>query len=208
MVFLLIPQPDGSLRELPVTADMLVLGRAEDCDVVIAGRLISRQHARLRREGHVYLIEDLESRNGTFLNGEPLREPAPLHDGDRIDLGGSTVVIFADGDATSTRPYAPAQGIWIDVDAQDVWVDGRRVSPPLSPAQFTLLQLLLARADQVCSRAEIIDAVWPEASGGVSDEALDALIKRTRARLSETSPGQRYLVSLRGRGLVLRLRPA
>jgi DNA-binding response OmpR family regulator len=94
-------------------------------------------------------------------------------------------------------------GVWLDVAAQDVWVDGLRLSPQLSPAQFKLLQMLAARIDQLCSRAEIVAAVWPSVADGVSDEAIDALIKRLRARLGEVPAGQRYLTTLRGRGLIL-----
>ena len=201
---LLIQQLDGSLREVSLAAERTVLGRAAECDVVVEGRLISRQHACIRRSGGAYILEDLGSHNGTTLNGQLLARPWTLHDGDRIELGGVGRLIFVDGDATSTRPMPPAADIALDLVAQDVWVDGQRLVPPLSPAQFSLLQLLLARANQICTRDEIVAAVWPEAHGGVSDEAIDALIKRLRARLAEAPNGQRYLVTLRGRGLMLR----
>lgn len=201
---LLIQQPDGSLREVPLVAERTVLGRAPECDVVVEGRLISRQHACIQHSGGAYVLEDLGSHNGTTLNGQALARPQALHDGNRIELGGVGRLVFVDSDATSTRPMPPAADIALDLVAQDVWVDGQRLAPPLSPAQFSLLQLLLARANQICTRDDIVAAVWPEAHGGVSDEAIDALIKRLRARLGEVPNGQRYLVTLRGRGLMLR----
>lgn len=204
---LLIQEPDGSLREAPLLGERIVLGRDPSCDIVIAGRLISRQHAAIRRRGTSYTLEDLGSRNGTSINGEMLAGPRALHDGDQIDLGGIGRLTFADGDATNTRPVPHAVGIWLDAATQDAWVDGHRLEPKLSPAQFTMLQALLARADQICSRDEIVAAVWPEVSDGVSDEALDALINRVRARLGEVPGGQSYLVTLRGRGLMVRSRP-
>ena len=73
---------------------------------------------------------------------------------------------------------ASALGIWIDRAAQDVWVDRQRLSPQLSPAQFNLIAALAARIDQVCSRAEIVAAIWPDVTDGVSDEAIDALAHR------------------------------
>jgi DNA-binding response OmpR family regulator len=200
---LLIQQPDGSIREVPLRADRTLLGRAAECDIVIEGRLVSRQHAAIGRVGAAYILEDLGSHNGTCVNGQPLNGPLALRDGDRIELGGVGRVTFVDGDATSTRPQAPAAGVWLDLAAQDVWVDGQRLSPPLSPAQFNLLQALNERLDQVCTRGDIIAAVWPDAVDGVSDEAIDALIKRVRARLAEAPGGQRYLTTLRGRGLML-----
>jgi DNA-binding response OmpR family regulator len=200
---LLIQQPDGSIQEVPLQADHMVLGRAPECDIVVEGRLISRQHATIRRAGATYTLEDLGSHNGTMVNGRRLSEPWTLHDGDMIELGGVGRLTFVDGDATRTRPQAPAVGVWLDHAAQDVWVDGQRLSPQLSPAQFNLLAALAAQIDQVCSRAAIIAAIWPDVIDGVSDEAIDALIKRVRARLAEARGGQRYLATLRGRGLML-----
>jgi DNA-binding response OmpR family regulator len=206
-VALLIQEPDGSLREEPLLAERVVLGRDPSCDIVIAGRLVSRQHAAINRHGSTYTLEDLGSRNGTAVNGEALDGPRALRDGDRIDLGGIGRLTFADGDATNTRPVPHAVGIWLDAATQDVWVDGHRLEPKLSPAQYTMLQALVARADQICSRDEIVAAVWPDIADGVSDEALDALIKRVRARLAEVPGGQAYLVTLRGRGLMARSHP-
>jgi hypothetical protein len=200
---LLIQQPDGSVYEVPLHAERMVLGRAPECDIIVEGRLISRQHATISRLGATYTLEDLDSHNGTMVNGQPLGEPWVLRDGDQIELGGVGRMTFVDGDATSTRPQAPALGVWLDRAAQEVWVDGQRLSPQLSPAQFNLIAALAARLDQVCSRAEIVAAVWPDVVDGVSDEAIDALIKRVRARLAEAPGGQRYLATLRSRGLML-----
>ena len=49
----------------------------------------SSRHARITRQGHVVVIEDLGSTNGTYLNEEPLNGPQPLHAGDRIRIGDS-----------------------------------------------------------------------------------------------------------------------
>jgi DNA-binding response OmpR family regulator len=94
--------------------------------------------------------------------------------------------------------------VWSDEAAQDVWVDGQRLSPQLSPAQFGLLQLLIANTGRVCTRDEIVAVVWPDDADGVSDDAVDGLIKRVRARLNEVPDGGRYLHNVRGRGLILR----
>jgi DNA-binding response OmpR family regulator len=200
---LLIQQPDGSMHEVPLQAERVVLGRAPECDIMVEGRLISRQHAAISRQGTIYTLEDLGSHNGTAVNGRRVSGPWVLRAGDQIELGGVGRLTFVDGDATSTRPQAPAIGVWLDHAAQDVWVDGQRLSPQLSPAQFNLVAALAERLDQVCSRAEIVALVWPDVTDGVSDEAIDALIKRVRARLAETPGGQRYLTTLRGRGLML-----
>jgi hypothetical protein len=64
------------------------LGRG-DVEIHLEDPFASSRHARIFREGHVYVLEDLGSTNGTYLNNEPLRGPAPLHPGDRIRIGDS-----------------------------------------------------------------------------------------------------------------------
>ena len=66
-----------------------VLGRGADADIVLQDSFASSRHARLVPQGDVVVLEDLGSTNGTYLNGEPLTGPQPLHDGDRIRIGDS-----------------------------------------------------------------------------------------------------------------------
>jgi FHA domain len=62
------------------------LGRGE-VEIRLDDPFASARHARISRQGHVVVIEDLGSTNGTYLNEEPLGGPAPLHPGDRIRIG-------------------------------------------------------------------------------------------------------------------------
>jgi pSer/pThr/pTyr-binding forkhead associated (FHA) protein len=64
------------------------LGRGE-VEIRLEDPFASSRHARISREGPVVVIEDLGSTNGTYLNGELLTGPQPLHDGDRIRIGDS-----------------------------------------------------------------------------------------------------------------------
>jgi CheY-like chemotaxis protein len=71
---------------IPVTHFPFVVGRNPDSDHRINDPMISRRHCAISvRDGRVW-VEDLGSRNGTRLNGEPLTEARPLGDGDRLDL--------------------------------------------------------------------------------------------------------------------------
>ncbi len=65
-----------------------MLGRG-DVEIKLDDPFASSQHARIFREGPVFVIEDLGSTNGTYLNDEPLNGPQPLHPGDRIRIGDS-----------------------------------------------------------------------------------------------------------------------
>jgi FHA domain len=64
------------------------LGRG-DVEIQLDDPFASSRHARITRQGHVVVIEDLGSTNGTYLNEEPLTGPQPLHPGDRIRIGDS-----------------------------------------------------------------------------------------------------------------------
>jgi hypothetical protein len=66
-----------------------LLGRGSEADIVLQDSFSSSSHARLYPQGDSVVVEDLGSTNGTYLNGEPLGGPQPLHDGDRIRIGDS-----------------------------------------------------------------------------------------------------------------------
>jgi hypothetical protein len=77
---------DGVAYDL---SDGAVLGRGDEVDIQLEDSFASTSHARLMPQGDVVVLEDLGSTNGTYLNGEPLRGPQPLHVGDRIRIGDS-----------------------------------------------------------------------------------------------------------------------
>jgi hypothetical protein len=66
-----------------------LLGRGDQADIMLEDSFASSRHARLVPHGDVMVLEDLGSTNGTYLNGEPLRGPQPLHAGDTIRIGDS-----------------------------------------------------------------------------------------------------------------------
>jgi hypothetical protein len=75
----------GTAYDIPEGA---TLGRG-DVEIQLDDPFASSRHARISRQGHVLVIEDLGSTNGTYLNEEPLTGPQPLHPGDRIRIGDS-----------------------------------------------------------------------------------------------------------------------
>ena len=76
----------GSAYDL---SDGAILGRGDSADIRLQDTFASTAHARLVPQGEVIVLEDLGSTNGTYLNGEPLRGPQPLHVGDSIRIGDS-----------------------------------------------------------------------------------------------------------------------
>jgi len=87
----------GSLFHLE-RAEMIV-GRSQRADIAVDDDGVSRSHARLRREGEAVWLEDLGSRNGTFVNGVRVRGPIRLADGDKVQLGRGTILKFTYHDA-------------------------------------------------------------------------------------------------------------
>ena len=84
--------PAGKVIDLP--QGELLIGRIEPAGLVISDLEVSRRHARLLfREGK-YFLEDLESANGTILNGQRISGECPLTDGDEILVGTKVVLVF------------------------------------------------------------------------------------------------------------------
>jgi diguanylate cyclase (GGDEF)-like protein len=85
---------------LPLGEADLTIGRTEESMVALADESLSRKHARFYEAAGRYFVEDLESTNGTFLNGERLVAAAALEDGARIQLGVETLLRFTLQDET------------------------------------------------------------------------------------------------------------
>lgn len=82
----------------------IVIGRHRKADVVLSKMIVSRQHARVILEGGEWFIEDLDSNNGTFVNGEQITKKQ-LSAKDRIQIG-RHVFSFEDSVAAGEDPYA------------------------------------------------------------------------------------------------------
>jgi DNA-binding winged helix-turn-helix (wHTH) protein len=72
-----------------------IVGRDPDADVHIEHGSVSRRHARVSVRGGMAVLEDLQSRNGTFVGGRRIESPVELHDGDIIGLGPVTLTFQA-----------------------------------------------------------------------------------------------------------------
>lgn len=94
-------------------------------------------------------------------------------------------------------------GVWVDVDAGDVWVDGE-LAPTLTDLEYRLLLLLYGRLDKLCDKYQIVESVWGEEYiDEVDDARIDKLVSRLRQKI-EPDPNQpRYLITVRGRGYKL-----
>ena len=189
----------------------LLIGRDPSCDVIIADRQVSRFHVRLTPNEDGVLLEDLGSKNGTYLNGNRLEDPVILSDGDMLQISLVQHFVFLSSDATVPlefempleKAHPREQLLTLDLPSRRVWLRNIELVPPLSAPQFRLLQLLYEQQGQVVERQELIDRIWGEEAVGVSEQAFDALVRRLRERLALIDPTHAFIITVRGHGLRL-----
>jgi DNA-binding winged helix-turn-helix (wHTH) protein len=184
----------------------VVMGRDSTCDIVIPDRQVSRYHARITPTKEGMILEDLGSKNGTHCNGTPLTSPLVLQDGDMVQIALAQNFQYLTSDATMPLSEEARRNgrLMMDPRSRRVWINQQQLVPPLSAQQFKLLWILYENQGQVLSRADLISVVWgEEQSAGVSDQALDALIRRLRDRLASLDPAHQYIDTVRGHGVRL-----
>lgn len=184
----------------------LLIGREATCEVVVPDRMVSRYHARVTPSPAGIVLEDLGSKNGTHCNGNPVSGKVVLQDGDLIQIALSQEFIFLISDATiplSDVKNLPGR-LRLDLRSHSVYVNGKIIDPPLSALQFHLLHVLYEQVGRVVSRQQLVNESWgEEQAAGVSDQALDALLRRLRDRIASVDPSQAYIVTVRGHGIRL-----
>ena len=191
----------------------VIIGRDDSCNVVIQNRQVSRYHARFVNLPQGVQLEDLGSKNGTHINGREVVEPVMLQDGDVIQIAYAQQFIYLSSDSTlplelptesPSETLAALRLLRLDKRSRRVWIGDEELLPPLSVSQYQLLELLYDNPGRVVTRSELIQAVWgQEDAVGVSEQALDALIRRLRDRLSAINLKHSFLVTIRGHGLRL-----
>ena len=185
--------------------EVLTIGRSEECSITLPDRQVSRYHARISWLDDCYQVEDLKSKNGTHVNGDNISESVPLEDGDEVQIALRFKFAFVDAGATAPLTIeGDYSGLRLDQEAHQVWINGNKIDPPLSLHQYRLLEKLWNSGGSVVTREQIIDVVWPETGGaGVSEQAIDALVRRLRERIAEFDDDFRYVVTVRGHGFRL-----
>ncbi len=101
---LVIRSGAGAGKVLPLEKSELHVGRDVTNDLVVSDEKVSRRHARLYSEGDQYVVEDLGSTNGTFINGARLSGPHLLRVGEQITFGETSIVSYerVDSDPNAT----------------------------------------------------------------------------------------------------------
>lgn len=200
----------------------MIVGREASCEIVVADRQVSRHHARFTVTSNGILLEDMGSKNGTYVNGQTIKEKVYLQDGDIVQIALAQKFIFLSSDATvpldsqdteiRPSPFAAAEAppensrLRLEKRSRRVWVntgsEEKEITPPLSVSQFRLLELLYENNGRVVSRYDLVTAVWGEKQVyEISEQALDALVRRLRERIASIDPDTTYIITVRGHGL-------
>jgi FHA domain len=99
------PRGDGVRSGFPLNKDHMVVGREVQCAIMLNDNSVSRQHSSVTRLAEGYLLKDMGSSNGTYVNGHRIQE-ALLKDGDRISIGDCEFWFEAPADENASVPAA------------------------------------------------------------------------------------------------------
>jgi predicted component of type VI protein secretion system len=103
-VHLFFEQGEQAGRTVPLEGTVLTMGRGSENDIVLAEHGVSRHHARIQRVPQGWVLTDLGSTNGTYVNGQRIRDGHLLQAGDRVTIGSTVVEVQLAEDAGTWLP--------------------------------------------------------------------------------------------------------
>jgi DNA-binding winged helix-turn-helix (wHTH) protein len=186
-----------------------VLGRHDECDIVLDEAAASREHALIVEADAGYHLRDLSSTNGTFVNRHRLGgELHLLRHGDILHFGANTISYRFHHSRASTLQLstvdAAPDAVMVDAKARHVYVEGQKLDPPVPRKEFDLLMLLDSKRGEAISRDEISIHVWPEQTDGdVGNHEIEQCVRRVRVRIEQDPSNPRFLLTVRGFGYKL-----
>jgi phosphoserine phosphatase RsbU/P len=102
MAFLELVKEGAPATRFAIDGERSVIGRSNDCEVPLDVAAVSRRHAAVLRTEGRFFVEDLESRNGTYLNEQRIVDRTPLRDGDELLICGQTIRFHGDAGPAGT----------------------------------------------------------------------------------------------------------
>jgi pSer/pThr/pTyr-binding forkhead associated (FHA) protein len=183
---LVLTMLDGGQRLVALDRDVTTLGRSDTCAIAVPSPTVSRLHASIKLEHDRYLLSDVGSANGTFVNGSRIEGPRQLGSGDTIWLGApENVLTFYDPEETLTIGLG-VPPVLIDDQARVVQVHG--APAPLSPLEYSLLRYLAGHPGTVCTREATFLAIWGQPyDPATCEDALNACVAKLRRNLRATA---------------------
>ena len=194
---------------IPLSVGPNTLGRRSDNDVVVDESTVSRRHALIMETAAGYILRDLNTSNGTFVNRKKIGQGEHvLRHGDRIRLAGSDVTFIFRQDGAGTvqmsRDEPPQTGSMDLAELRDREQLEEEPETSLIGKDPELLTLLEANRATVVSREEIARQVWPELlEAGLADQVIGQSIARLRAHLGDDPSKPTQLITVGEHGFLL-----
>jgi len=135
-----------------------VIGRQQGCDILLDNGAVSRNHARILENHGTYYIEDMRSRNSTFLNEQKLERRTQLQDNDRIGICDVVFLYQASGSSSSTAKEQTDPGVFTGLQL-DEDEDENRIPEILSAPQSKGSQIpAVVNGDRVIDKSAILSS--------------------------------------------------
>jgi predicted component of type VI protein secretion system len=150
-------------RSVALAGEVTVVGRSPEAHVQLEDEAVSWNHLEIERRGEVLMATDLDSRNGTALNGEPLDRPRRLRDGDTLIVGAHRLEVSV-GPATPVGATAPSEGPSVALSEEERATAAALTAPYRSEGAF---------AGRPATRAEIAESL--QVSERTAQRRLDSL---------------------------------
>lgn len=163
---------DGERRSFSISREMTVIGRRQDCDLMIPLGEISRKHCRIIREADTLRLEDMGSSNGTFHNGRRVQE-AVLSAGDTIQVGPVAFVVQIDGVPAEDEMQpnmGAAAGTGEDDDDLETLSDDLEEATPSQELDDDAMDAKLEEDDDATLGGDSPRRVRPDSSHDLDDE--------------------------------------
>jgi hypothetical protein len=190
-------------------------------DIELNDEVVSRRHVEILQKDDKYWVKDLGSTNGTMLNDDRIitGNLYELKHNSKIGLGlegtsAHIILVFKESEGTSiihqkevpTGKHGKVLLVtWLNIEEgkKEALIDGKQKK--LSKKEYELLLFLYKNAGNVCSRDEIIEAVWPESKdpSAISDATIDQLVHRLREKVEPEPAKPSRIISKKAFGYML-----
>lgn len=187
-------------KRLRLPSRPIVVGRGDSADMKINSAEMSREHCRLIADGDHVLVEDLNSSNGTFVNGRPISEQTRMQPGDRVSFGPLTLRVMGvrktsekpkpgSGDSKLVDPAVLAKAKRVSEDDVSSWLnDDSAASSSAAAGEDTKILTSIAAA-ALSKEAKLAAPVAPRSTpvrtfNSVAEEAAD-IIRRHKESIGQ-----------------------
>ncbi|MFH1022893.1 MAG: winged helix-turn-helix domain-containing protein [Planctomycetota bacterium] len=226
MAFIIVKRGDAEDigKTFALNKPVAVVGRRSSQnkpDIELNDEVVSRRHMEILLKDDKYWVKDLGSTNGTMLNDDRILagNSYELKHNSKIGLGAEgasahIVLVFKESEDTNiihgkeapAGKYGKVLAVaWLKIDEgkKEALVDGKQKK--LSKKEYELILFLHKNAGNICSRDEIIEAVWPESKdpSAISDATIDQLIHRLREKVEPKPAKPSRIISKKSFGYML-----